>query len=187
MKQAISNSVDEASSLSLDPDEKIKLDEQDSIILNSSLTSPKTKIEVLIKSYVDSLPENSKTRRFLSSIFKDQDILNSNTVNKNPSSDEESANKIFGDDSISGANILGFIQTLENNLKVSAGNEINKHAKYDKIQFTDTTIRESANIGGNVLPHWKLTCNDKKNKGKISNFTKSTETNSSTDDFSCRR
>ena len=40
--QAISYSVDEPSLLRLDPDEQLKLDEQDSIVLNSSLTSPKT-------------------------------------------------------------------------------------------------------------------------------------------------
>ena len=41
--QAISNSVDESSVLKLDPDEKLKLVEQNSIIPNSTLTSPKTK------------------------------------------------------------------------------------------------------------------------------------------------
>ena len=33
--------VDESSLLRLDPDEKLDLDNQDSIILNSALTSPK--------------------------------------------------------------------------------------------------------------------------------------------------
>ena len=40
--------------LRLDPDEKLKLDEQDSIIPNSTLTSPKTTKEIPTKSYVDS-------------------------------------------------------------------------------------------------------------------------------------
>ena len=52
---AISHSLDESSLLRLDPEEKINLDEQDSIILNSTLTSPKTIIELPTRSYVDSL------------------------------------------------------------------------------------------------------------------------------------
>ena len=96
--QAISNSVDEASLLGLDPNEKLKLDEQDLIILISTLTSPKTKIETPTKSYVDSLPENSRNRRDLSSVFIHQDnefhnieLSNSDciTVNRNLSLDNE--------------------------------------------------------------------------------------------------
>ena len=47
---AISDAIYEPSLLRLDPDEKLK---QDSIILNSTLTSPKTKIELPTKKYVD--------------------------------------------------------------------------------------------------------------------------------------
>ena len=49
---AIRNTLDESSLLRLDPDEKLKLDEQDSIFLNSTLTSPKTIIEIPTKNYV---------------------------------------------------------------------------------------------------------------------------------------
>ena len=52
-------SVDESSLLILDPDEKLKLDEQDSIIPKSTLTSPNTIIELPTKSYVDSFHESS--------------------------------------------------------------------------------------------------------------------------------
>ena len=48
--------------------------------------------------------------------------LDSVSVNRNPSSDNEKANKKYVDDSICGGNILGFNQTLENCLKVSVGN-----------------------------------------------------------------
>ena len=51
--QAISNGVHESSLLGLDPDEKLKLDEQDSIVLNSTLTIPKTKIKLPTESFVD--------------------------------------------------------------------------------------------------------------------------------------
>ena len=50
VKNAISDGVNEQSQLRLDPDEKIK---QDSIVLNSTLTSPKTIIELPTKNYVD--------------------------------------------------------------------------------------------------------------------------------------
>ena len=57
---ATSDGVNEQSLLRLDPDEKLNLDEQDSILLISTLTSTKTIIELPTKSYVDSLHESSK-------------------------------------------------------------------------------------------------------------------------------
>ena len=69
---AIFHSVHESSLLRLDTDEKVKRDEQDSIVPNSTLTSPKTIKELPTKSYVDSLHE-SRNRRDLSSVFNDQD------------------------------------------------------------------------------------------------------------------
>ena len=45
----MSDAIDEPSLLRLDLDEKLK---QGSIILNSNLTSPKTKIEMLTKNFV---------------------------------------------------------------------------------------------------------------------------------------
>ena len=100
--QAISHNLDESSLLRLGPEEKLQLDEQDSIILNSNLTSPKTIIELPTKSYVDRLHESIRNRRDLSSVFNDQDYefdnnkltnLDSVTVNRNPSSDNELAKK----------------------------------------------------------------------------------------------
>ena len=52
---------------------KKKLDEQDSFILNTTLTSPKTKIEKPTESRVDSLHVNSRKRQDLSSVFNNQD------------------------------------------------------------------------------------------------------------------
>ena len=71
--QAISYHVNEPSLLRLDPYEKLNLDEQHSIVPNSTLTSPKTVLELPTKSFVDSLHENSRNRRDLSSVFIDQD------------------------------------------------------------------------------------------------------------------
>ena len=90
--------LDELSLLRLDPNEYLKLDEQDSIILNSTLTSPKTIIELPTKSYVDSSQEINKIRRDLSLVFNDQGnefdinkitILDSVTINRNPTLDNE--------------------------------------------------------------------------------------------------
>ena len=76
----------------------MKPDEQDSIFFNSTLTSPETIIEKPTKSSVDSLHENKRNRRDLSTVFNDQDekfdyikvtILDSVTVNRNPSLDNE--------------------------------------------------------------------------------------------------
>ena len=49
----VRTSVDESTLLRIDPDEKLNLNKQDSILLNSTLTSPKTIIEVPTKNYVD--------------------------------------------------------------------------------------------------------------------------------------
>ena len=131
-KNYVDYARDEPSLLRLDPDEKLNLDEQDSILLNSTLTLQNTKIELPTKSYVDSLHESSRNRRDLSSVFNDQynefdnnklTTLDSVTVNRDPSSDNELANKKYFDNSIGEGTLLRFNQTLEIYLKVSVGND----------------------------------------------------------------
>ena len=51
----------------------MKLDEQNSILPNSTLTSSKTIIEIPTKAYVDSLSEKDRNRRDLLIVFSDQD------------------------------------------------------------------------------------------------------------------
>ena len=118
--------------LRLDPDEKLKRDQQDSILLNSTSTSPKTIIELPTKSYVDSLDESSRNRGDLSSVLNDQDNkfdnnnltnLDSAVVNRNPNLNNELSNKKYVDDSIGEGTIVRFNQTLQNYLKVSVGND----------------------------------------------------------------
>ena len=53
---------------------------------------------------------------------------------------------------------------------------------YNKTQIIDTTIIQNGNTGGYVLQNWLIECLDSKGSGKISNFKKTTETNSSTSD-----
>ena len=95
--------------LRLDLEETLKLDEQDSVILISCLISPKFTLEKPTKSYVDSLHKSSGRRRDLSLVFNDQKTefdnkqltnLESVTVIRTPSSDNELAIKKIIDDKL---------------------------------------------------------------------------------------
>ena len=105
-------------------------------------------------------------------MFNDQDNefdnnrltnLDSITNNRDPSSDNELANKKYIDDSIGEGTIVRFNQTLQNYLKVSDGNDTYNLTKYDKIQITDTTIIKYPNTGGYLLQHWVIKCIVKNN------------------------
>ena len=153
------------------------------------MTSPNTIIELPTKSYVDSLHESSRNTQDFSSVLNEQDNeidnnkvtnLDSVTVNRNPTSDNEVSNKIYVNDSIGEGTILRFNQTLENYLKVSVGDDTYNLTKYDRIQITDTTKSTYPNTCSYLLKNWVMKCNDKNNNGKIQNFIKSTNTNSPT-------
>ena len=59
--------------LRLDSNETLDLDNQDSILLISNLTEPKTVIEIPTKAYIDSLQEeNERSRRDLGIDFYDE-------------------------------------------------------------------------------------------------------------------
>ena len=130
----------ESSLLRLNRDEKLKLDEQDFLVLTSVIVSPGTKIELPTKSNVDSLHESSRNRRDLSPVFNDQDNefdnnkltnLDSLSVKRNPSSDNELAKK-YNDDELDKNTVLRFNQTLTIYLKVSVGNDTYNLTKYGK-------------------------------------------------------
>ena len=194
-KVYVDTAIDESSLLRLDPSETLDLDNQDSILLNSALTSPKKVIEIPTKAYIDSLhEENERSRRDLidesNDLVKhnqDNDLndnkltnLDSVIVNRNPTSDNELSNKKYVDDLVDKNTIVRFNQTLDNYLKVSVGNDTYNLTKYDKISLTDTTIMKAPNTGGYLLQNWVMKCNDKNNNGKIQNFVKSTRTHSPT-------
>ena len=181
--------VDEQSLLRLDPKGKIHYGKLDSIFVNSSITSPRTIIELPTRSYVDSLHEINRDRRDLSSVFNDQDNefdnnkctnLDSITVNRDPNLDNELSNKKYVDNSIGEGTLLRFNQTLENYLKVSVGNDTYNLTKYNKIQILDTTEIKYPNIGSDLLQKWNIKCNNKNNVSKVGDFKKSTKTNSPT-------
>ena len=95
-KLYVDNAIHESSLLRLHRDEKLKLDEQDSILLDSILIPPNTIIELPTKSYVDSLHgENERSRRDLGLDFYDES-----------------------------STLVRLNQTLQNYLKVSVGNDI---------------------------------------------------------------
>ena len=112
--QAISDGLDEKSLLRLDLSEKLRLDEQHSIVLNSSWTLPKTIIELPTKSYFDSLhQDNEKSLRDLGLDFFDEsnDLVKNNQdkdfndkkltnidsipINRKPTSNNEISNKKY--------------------------------------------------------------------------------------------
>ena len=106
--------------------------------------------------------------------------VNSITINRNPTSDNEITNKKYVDDELDKNTILRFNQTLQKYLKISVGNDTYNLTKYNKIQLTDVTVMKAGNTGGYLLPYWKIICNDKNDSGKMGNFIKSTKMNSPT-------
>ena len=110
-------------------------------------------------------------------------IINSIAINNNPTDDNHVSNKKYIGHELDKNTILRFNQTLENYLKVSVGNDIYNLTKYDKIQLTDKTTMKSGKTSAYLLPYWKIICNDENNNGKITNFIKSTKTNSPTGDW----
>ena len=200
-KNYVDNSIDESSLLRLDPNETPDLNNQDSIILNSTLTDPKTIIEIPTKAYIDSLhEENERSRRDLGIDFYNEsddlvknnqtnnfnDNINLNVksiqINDDRSDNSHAVNKLYVDDELDKKTIVRFNQTLQNYLKVSVGNDIYNLTKYDKIQLTDTTINKAPNSGGYLLQNWNIECNDKNNNGKVNNFIRSTKSSSPTAD-----
>ena len=101
--------------------------------------------------------------------------INSITIINNPTDDNHISNKKYIDDQLDKNTILRFIQTLQNYLKVSVGNDTYNLTKYNKIQLIDTTIIKHGN-GQYLLPRWKVSCNDKNNNSVTTNFIRATKT-----------
>ena len=107
---SISDSIDESSLLRLDTDEKLT---QDTIVLNSTLTSPKTILEIPTKNYVDNKFNDS-------SIIKNTDHVDFNDkyldnvrwigVNELPKWENAVTSKFYVDSALS--DILSFVNEL---------------------------------------------------------------------------
>ena len=94
---AISDGINEQSLLKLDPDEKLT---QDSIILNSTSTSPKTIIELPTKNYVDNKFNDSSIIKNTDHVdFNDKvlDNVHSIKVNSYPTLDAQLTPKFYVD------------------------------------------------------------------------------------------
>ena len=106
--------------------------------------------QVITKAYVDQFhQENERSRRDVGLDFYDES-----------------------------STLVRFNQTLQNYLKVSVGNDIYNLTKYNKISITDITEIKLLNSGDALLQKWKIYCNNKNNQSRISDFIKSTKTNS---------
>ena len=166
-KLYVDNSIDESSVVRNIKDNNFNnynLTNINSITLNKQAENDN---EVITKAYVDQFhQENERSRRDVGLDFYDEsnDLVKNNqdndlndnkltnlysiTVNRNPTSDNELANKKYVDDSIGSGNVLRFNQTLENYLKVSVGSDTYNLTKYNKIQLTDITVMR---IGNSVV------------------------------------
>ena len=200
-KLYVDNAIDEPSLVRNNQDNDFgnyNLTNINSIILNKQAEND---IEVITKAYVDWFhQENERSRRDVGLDFYDQssDLVKNNqdsdfndnkiinldsiTVYRKFSSDNEVANKKYIDDSIEESTILRFNQTLENYFRISVGNDTYNLTKYIKIQLTDTKIMKTGSSGAYLQPYWKVLCNDKNKNGKTSNFIKSTKTKFPTSD-----
>ena len=101
--QAISDGVTESSLLRLDPDEKIKLDDQASIILNSTLKLPKTKIELPTQKHVGKkFDDPSITKNTTHDDINDKNLDNVrfDKVHSMPAVREHLAPKFYVDEAI---------------------------------------------------------------------------------------
>ena len=169
-----------------------------SITLNTQAVNDN---EVITKFYVDEFhQENERSRRDLGIDFYDESSdlvknnqdndfndnkltnINSITINNNPTDDNHLSNKKYIDDELDKNTIVRFNQTLQNYLKVSVGNDIYHLTKYNKYYLTDITRIQYPNNGGYLLQNWNIECRDVNGNGKITNFIKSTKTQSPTAD-----
>ena len=123
--------------------------------------------EINTKAYVDQFQqENKRSQRDLGIDFynessdivkniQDNDLndnnltnINSITINKNPIDYSHVCNNKYNDHELDENTNFRFIQTLENYLKVSIGNDTYNLTKYNKNQLTDITVMKA----GKVIP-----------------------------------
>ena len=123
------------------------------------------------------LVENNQDKDFNDNKLTNLDSL---TVNRNPSSDNELTREKYVDVELEKNTIVRFNQTLENFLKVSAGSDVYNLTNHNKKSITDITEIKFPNIGTELLQNWKIYCNNKNNPSRITDFKRSTKSNSPT-------
>ena len=199
-KLYVDNSIDEASLLRLDPNEILDLKNQDSILLNSTLNNLKTIIELPTKAYIDGLhDENERSRRDLGIDFYDEsdnlvrnnqnNNFNNNIIsniqsieiNNDPTNNKHGINKKYLDDKLDNDTIIRLNDNSNSEyLKVQINNNFYNLQIHNKIKITDVTKILFPNTGHDLLPKWRIVCNNRFNSSIPSDFIKSTITNSPT-------
>ena len=200
-KNYINNTIDEVSLVRNNQDNDFNnnnLTNINSITLNKQAVNDN---EVITKAYVDQFhQENERSRRDLGinfynessdlvknnqdNDFNDNKLINldSITINRNPTLDNEVSNKKYIDGELDKNTIVRFSQTLSNYLKVTVGSDIYHLTKYEKNYITDLTEMRAPNNGLYLLQKWEIECKDRNNNAKINNFVKSTKSQSTTED-----
>ena len=156
--------------------------------------------EVITKAYVDQFHnDNERNRRDLGIDFYNESSdlvknnqnndfnnnkltnINSITINKNPTLDNEVSNKKYIDDELDKNTIIRLNDNSNDiYLKVNINNTMYNLQIYNKILLTDTTTINYPNTGRYLLQNWIIKCIDRNNSSKIQNFIKSTKTTSPT-------
>ena len=145
---------------------------------------PQMDSHLTAKLYVDSeIDQTSVVRNNKDNDFDNYNLTNINsiTIKNKPTDDNHVTNKKYFDDELENT-LVRFNQTLTNYLKITVGNDTYNLTKYDKIQIIDTTEIRYPNIGSDLLQKWTIKCNNKNNQSILSDFIKSTKTNSPTND-----
>ena len=195
-KNYVDNSIDESSLVRNNQDNNFSNNNLTNIISITLNKQAENNNEVITKAYVDQFhQENERSRRDLGidfynessdlvknnqdNDFNDNKLINidSITINRNPTLDNEVSNKKYIDDELDKNTIVRFSQTLSNYLKVTVRGDIYHLTKYEKNYITDLTEMRAPNSGLYLFQKWKIICKDRNNNAKINNFIKSTKLN----------
>ena len=117
----------------------------------------------------------------MSRVFNDRDKefgnhqlthLDSLTVDRIPTSNNELSNEKIIDDYLVQDIILRFNQSFEEYLKISVRDSVCFLRRYSKEQIIVRRVIKAPNNEGFLLQQWNKKCNDKDKNGKTQNFIK---------------
>ena len=109
--------------------------------------------------------------------------VNNIQINNTPTQNDQVTNKKYMDDKIDNTSVVRLNDDSNNiYLQVRVLNTAYNLQLFSKAQIIDTTVIQSPNTGGYALQNWLIKCSDKNGSGKITNFIKTTKTNSPTGD-----
>ena len=168
-KLYVDNAIDESSLVRNNQNNEFNDNNLTNINSNTLIKQAENDNEVITKAYVDQFrQEKERSRRDLGIDFYDEsnDLVKNNqddnlnykkltnvnsiTINRNPSADNELANNIYFDDELDKNTIV----RLESYLKVSVGNDTYNLANYDKINISDIREMRSPNSVQSLLQKW---------------------------------